>query len=135
MSSIKMFFCRLIAQRVFVIPAGNQSHIPYSRINHNKYMLTDTVAYVGELQTEDSNIWMKWSEVKQTCVCPGTSNWSADYFNTTAGVGLVLSQDARGNSFHQQLRAVFDRDWSSRYSHPLADLHRVHDCAFTTPAP
>lgn len=100
-----------MAVRVFVIPEGNQSHIPYSRINHNKYMVTDTVAYVG------------------------TSNWSADYFNTTAGVGLVLSQDARRSSFHQQLRAVFDRDWSSRYSHPLADLHRVHDCAFSTSAP
>uniref|UniRef100_A0A672JWI1 PLD phosphodiesterase domain-containing protein n=1 Tax=Sinocyclocheilus grahami TaxID=75366 RepID=A0A672JWI1_SINGR len=92
------------AQRVFVIPAGNQSHVPYSRINHNKYLVTDKVAYVG------------------------TSNWSADYFNTTAGVALVLSQDASGSSFHQQLRAVFDRDWSSRYSHPLADLHRIHDC-------
>uniref|UniRef100_A0A673LX12 Phospholipase D family member 4 n=1 Tax=Sinocyclocheilus rhinocerous TaxID=307959 RepID=A0A673LX12_9TELE len=100
-----------IAVRVFVIPAGNQSHIPYSRVNHNKYLVTDKVAYVG------------------------TSNWSADYFNTTAGVALVLSQDASGSSFHQQLRAVFDRDWSSRYSHPLADLHRIHDCAFSTSAP
>lgn len=77
----------------------------------------------------------EWSESQPVCVHAGTSNWSADYFNTTAGVGLVLSQDARRSSFHQQLRAVFDRDWSSRYSHPLADLHRIHDCAFSTPAP
>ncbi|KAK2879212.1 hypothetical protein Q8A67_020003 [Cirrhinus molitorella] len=100
-----------IAVRVFVIPSGNQSHIPYSRINHNKYMVTDKVAYVG------------------------TSNWSPEYFNTTAGVGLVLSQDASGKSFHQQLRGVFDRDWNSQYSHPLAHLHRIQDCAFSTSAP
>uniref|UniRef100_A0A8C1G6R1 Phospholipase D family member 4 n=1 Tax=Cyprinus carpio TaxID=7962 RepID=A0A8C1G6R1_CYPCA len=100
-----------IAVRVFVIPAGNQSHIPYSRINHNKYLVTDKVAYVG------------------------TSNWSADYFSTTAGVGLVLSQNASGDSFHQQLRAVFERDWSSPFSHPLDDLQRIHDCASSTSAP
>ncbi|XP_043088405.1 5'-3' exonuclease PLD4 isoform X2 [Puntigrus tetrazona] len=100
-----------VTVKVFVIPAGNRSHIPYSRINHNKYMVTDEVAYVG------------------------TSNWSADYFDTTAGVGLVLSQDALGGSLHQQLRAVFDRDWSSRYSHRLADLQRVHDCSFPASAP
>ncbi|KAK7153459.1 hypothetical protein R3I93_011391 [Phoxinus phoxinus] len=101
-----------IAVRLFIIPVGNQSHIPYTRVNHNKYMVTDRVAYVG------------------------TSNWSADYFNSTAGVGLVVSQDAlQGNSFHHELRAVFERDWSSPFSVPLAALGPNRDCVFSRPAP
>lgn len=31
------------------MPVGNQSDIPYTRVNHNKYMVTDKVAYIGEL--------------------------------------------------------------------------------------
>ncbi|XP_067310978.1 5'-3' exonuclease PLD4 isoform X2 [Pseudorasbora parva] len=105
-----------IAVRLFIIPVGNQSHIPYTRVNHNKYMVTDRVAYVG------------------------TSNWSADYFNTTAGVGLVVSQDALpsalpGNTFQEQLRAVFARDWSSRFAVPLAELRQNHDCIFSRHTP
>ncbi|KAK9960271.1 hypothetical protein ABG768_010344 [Culter alburnus] len=105
-----------IAVRLFIIPAGNQSHIPYTRVNHNKYMVTDKVAYVG------------------------TSNWSADYFNSTAGVGLVVSQDAlpsasSGNTFQQQLSAVFDRDWSSQFAVPLAELKQNHDCVFSKSTP
>jgi len=36
--------------------------IPYTRVNHNKYMVTDLAAYIG------------------------TSNWSGDYFIDTAGM-------------------------------------------------
>ncbi|KAK7904994.1 hypothetical protein WMY93_017601 [Mugilogobius chulae] len=53
--------------KLFIVPVGNQTDIPYSRVNHNKYMVTDKVAYIG------------------------TSNWSGDYFTTTGGVGLVIS--------------------------------------------
>ncbi|KAM9466411.1 5'-3' exonuclease PLD4 [Clarias gariepinus] len=101
-----------IAVRLFIVPAGNETNIPYSRINHNKYMVTDNVAYIG------------------------TSNWSADYFNTTAGVGLVVSQDAlhspsSEDTFLGQLTAVFDRDWSSRFAVPLEQLGHNPDCAFS----
>jgi len=30
------------------VPVGNQSGIPYTRVNHNKYMVTDKAAYIGE---------------------------------------------------------------------------------------
>ncbi|XP_078284264.1 5'-3' exonuclease PLD3 [Rhinoraja longicauda] len=70
-----------------------QLRIPYSRVNHNKYMVTDRVAYIG------------------------TSNWSEDYFIRTAGVGLVVNQTGSGagetGTLQSQLRAVFLRDWNS----------------------
>lgn len=42
-------FCVFVSQKLYVIPVGNQSHIPYAKVNHNKYMVTDKVAYIGEL--------------------------------------------------------------------------------------
>ncbi|XP_076605005.1 5'-3' exonuclease PLD4 [Chaetodon auriga] len=96
--------------KLFILPLGNQSDIPYSRINHNKYMVTDKVAYIG------------------------TSNWSGDYFLTTAGVGLVISQHAphsvwKTEALQSQLRAVFDRDWHSEFAVHLADLGHHPNCA------
>lgn len=35
-------------QKMYIVPVGNQTDIPYSRVNHNKYMVTDKVAYIGE---------------------------------------------------------------------------------------
>ncbi|GCB80243.1 hypothetical protein scyTo_0018049, partial [Scyliorhinus torazame] len=36
--------------RIFVVPSTHkQRKIPYSRVNHNKYMVTDKVAYIGRL--------------------------------------------------------------------------------------
>ncbi|GCC35521.1 5'-3' exonuclease PLD3 isoform X2 [Chiloscyllium punctatum] len=89
--------------RIFVVPATpEQSSIPYARVNHNKYMVTDRVAYVG------------------------TSNWSGDYFNNTAGVGLVVNQSSTmrhssGSSMRKQLQDVFSRDWHSPFSKPLTE--------------
>ncbi|XP_041809313.1 5'-3' exonuclease PLD4 [Chelmon rostratus] len=96
--------------KVYIVPVGNQSDIPFSRINHNKYMVTDKVAYIG------------------------TSNWSGDYFLTTAGVGLVISQHAphsvwKTEALQSQLRAVFDRDWHSEFAVHLADLGHHPNCA------
>ncbi|KAJ8399133.1 hypothetical protein AAFF_G00415120 [Aldrovandia affinis] len=100
-----------IEVKVFIVPVGNQSSIPYSRVNHNKFMVTDKVAYIG------------------------TSNWSADYFNTTAGVGLVVQQDANHPSLveqtlQKQLRGVFERDWHSQFTVALSDLGHHPDCTF-----
>ncbi|XP_029316039.1 phospholipase D4 isoform X1 [Cottoperca gobio] len=98
--------------KLYIVPVGNQSDIPYSRVNHNKYMVTDKVAYIG------------------------TSNWSGDYFLTTAGVGLVISQHAphpewKTKALQGQLRAVFDRDWNSEFAVNLADLGHHPDCALS----
>lgn len=98
--------------KLYIVPVGNQSDIPYSRVNHNKYMVTDKVAYIG------------------------TSNWSGDYYVTTAGVGLVISQHAphpiwETKALQGQLRAVFDRDWFSEFAVQLDDLGHHPDCALS----
>ena len=67
----------------------------------------------------------------------GTSNWSGDYFVTTAGVGLVVNETGSavpptpprgddadpptsgGATVQQQLTAIFLRDWNSTYAKPV----------------
>ncbi|TNN65896.1 Phospholipase D3 [Liparis tanakae] len=94
-----------IQVRLFVVPASpEQKEIPYARVNHNKYMVTDKIAYIG------------------------TSNWSGDYFVSTAGSALVVNQTASASpepTVQSQLRAVFERDWDSDYSTPI-DQHADH---------
>ncbi|NXA44140.1 PLD3 Phospholipase, partial [Eudromia elegans] len=88
-------------QRLFTVPASAaQAKIPYARVNHNKYMVTEKVAYIG------------------------TSNWSGDYFSRTAGSALVVNEMGGGGSasVRAQLQAVFERDWSSPYSADVADV-------------
>ncbi|XP_071535538.1 5'-3' exonuclease PLD3-like [Panulirus ornatus] len=83
-----------IETRLFVVPAytEEQKEIPFSRVNHNKYMVTDNTAYIG------------------------TSNWSADYFINTAGVGLIVNETdsvVGAASVRHQLEDLFERDWNS----------------------
>ncbi|XP_058793368.1 5'-3' exonuclease PLD3-like isoform X2 [Phymastichus coffea] len=82
----------------FVVPTNAElDKIPFGRVNHNKYMVTDIAAYIG------------------------TSNWSGDYFINTAGIGMVFEDADRrnNNSIRQQLEDLFYRDWNSQYAHPL----------------
>lgn len=100
--------------KLYIVPVGNQSDIPYTRVNHNKYMVTDKVAYIG------------------------TSNWSGDYYLTTAGVGLVISQHAphhvwKTKALQFQLKSVFERDWHSEFAVHLADLGNHPECALSRP--
>ncbi|XP_026577291.1 phospholipase D3 isoform X2 [Pseudonaja textilis] len=84
--------------RLFVVPANEtQAKIPYARVNHSKFMVTDKVAYIG------------------------TSNWSGDYFLHTAGSALVVAQGPAGEqpTLREQLQHIFERDWDSRYSRQL----------------
>lgn len=58
-------------------------------------MVTDNIAYIG------------------------TSNWSADYFTNTAGIGLVMGnteQNGTVNTIRDDLASVFERDWNSPYA-------------------
>ncbi|XP_015125172.1 phospholipase D3 isoform X1 [Diachasma alloeum] len=82
----------------FIVPTNaDLDKIPFARVNHNKYMVTDIAAYIG------------------------TSNWSGDYFINTAGIGMVF-EDADHNNNHsirQQLEEIFLRDWNSPYAHSM----------------
>ncbi|KAE8742198.1 hypothetical protein FOCC_FOCC012284 [Frankliniella occidentalis] len=90
--------------KLFKVPANpDQQKIPFARVNHNKYMVTDTAAYIG------------------------TSNWSGDYFVDTAGVGLVVTpymSNRKRNPLpiRDQLQSVFDRDWNSEYASDLSKI-------------
>lgn len=90
----------------FVVPASpEQNEIPFARVNHNKYMVTDNTAYIG------------------------TSNWSGDYFINTAGIGFILEDIENkinetenikvAESLRKQLQEVFERDWYSVYAKNL----------------
>lgn len=94
--SLLLFY---LPQKRFICPAtDDQAQIPFGRVNHNKYMVTDNVAYIG------------------------TSNWSADYFITTAGIGLVMAENSNigknktANTIRDDLASVFERDWTSAYA-------------------
>ncbi|KAH8269365.1 hypothetical protein KR018_007472 [Drosophila ironensis] len=85
-------------RRFIVNGTDSQEKIPFARVNHNKYMVTDRTAYIG------------------------TSNWAGDYFTDTAGIGFVLSETHETEStknLRSDLRNVFERDWNSPYAHPL----------------
>lgn len=65
----------------------------------------------------------------------GTSNWSEDYFTSTSGVGLVVSQRAPRTqpgvaTMQEQLRQLFERDWSSRYAVGLDGQAQGQDCVW-----
>uniref|UniRef100_A0AC35TGA2 PLD phosphodiesterase domain-containing protein n=1 Tax=Rhabditophanes sp. KR3021 TaxID=114890 RepID=A0AC35TGA2_9BILA len=84
-----------IEVKLFEVPEDGFEWAAYTRVNHNKYMVTESTAFIG------------------------TSNWSGDYFLTTGGIGLAIkSQDA---STQNQVAAdlsekVFLRDWNSKYA-------------------
>lgn len=83
--------------RRFIVPASDdQKKIPFGRVNHNKYMVTDNTAYIG------------------------TSNWSGDYFIDTAGIGMVLASYETDGTIIQELQALFERDWNSKYAVELS---------------
>ncbi|OXA58455.1 5'-3' exonuclease PLD3 [Folsomia candida] len=84
--------------KLFKVPATPaQKLIPFARVNHNKYMVTDNSAFIG------------------------TSNWSGDYFTGTAGVGFVVTRNNKSdvdsdNDIRSQVAQIFKRDWNSDYA-------------------
>uniref|UniRef100_A0A3Q4HXS3 Phospholipase D family, member 7 n=1 Tax=Neolamprologus brichardi TaxID=32507 RepID=A0A3Q4HXS3_NEOBR len=87
--------------KIFTVPStAEQKKIPFARVNHAKYMVTDRVVYIG------------------------TSNWSENYFAFTAGVGLVVNQTGSAvkpgqQTLQSQAEELFLRDWESEYASTL----------------
>lgn len=90
-----------IQVKMFRVPAFDdfEKSIPYSRVKHDKYMVTDDELYIG------------------------TSNWSPDYFMNTCGVSVNIAPNKSSNngklSIVKQMQELFERDFSSGYSQDL----------------
>lgn len=75
----------------FIVPVPDDTKdIPHGRVNHNKYMVTESTAYIG------------------------TSNWSGDYFTNTAGVAFIARNSS--SSIRNDLESIFERDWNSEFA-------------------
>nr|XP_014354374.1 PREDICTED: phospholipase D3-like isoform X2 [Latimeria chalumnae] len=99
----KPLHCDIVVKVFHIHSTDEEKQIPFARVNHNKYMVTDQVAYIG------------------------TSNWSEDYFIRTAGVGLIVNQTGaaeRQVTVQRQLQAVFERDWNSQHAKLLGEESR-----------
>lgn len=90
--------------KLFKVPAFDdfEKSIPYARVKHDKYMVTENSLYIG------------------------TSNFSPDYFINTCGVGVVItpSKETFQNKAQQltivrNMQNLFDRDFTSHFAHEL----------------
>ncbi|KAJ8360264.1 hypothetical protein SKAU_G00167890 [Synaphobranchus kaupii] len=85
----------------------DQKNGTFHSMNHNKFMVTDTAVYMGSF------------------------DWLGNEFAYNAGVGLVISQavapeDQRA-SVVGQVKALFERDWFSRYAKSL-QANKLPEC-------
>lgn len=90
--------------KLFQVPAFNdfQKSIPFARVKHDKYMVTESGLYIG------------------------TSNWTPDYFISTCGVGVVIEPTVQtkgsggtATGVIKVMQEVFERDFNSQYAHEL----------------
>ncbi|MGV8122981.1 MAG: phospholipase D-like domain-containing protein [Candidatus Xenobiia bacterium LiM19] len=82
--------------KLSTIPQWSGGFIPYSRVQHSKYLLID-----------DDTSWI------------GSSNWEKGYFYTSRNVGMIINS----RKINNLLRKVFFTTWESNYAQPL-DLNR-----------
>jgi len=77
----------------FIIPdMKGRPPVPFTRVNHTKYMVTEKLVYIG------------------------TNNWTGDYFLFTGGISYNIA----GNlELITQIQSIFDRDWNSQYAFNL----------------
>mmetsp|Transcript_36715 Transcript_36715/g.75070 ORF Transcript_36715/g.75070 Transcript_36715/m.75070 type:complete len:156 (-) Transcript_36715:47-514(-) len=79
-----------VTVKYFIVPQY-KVNIPYTRVNHAKWMVTDKQLFID------------------------TSNWTGDYFTNTAGVGTNTNNVAAQRKGVE----VFLRDWNSEYTHDI----------------
>ncbi|MDB4992592.1 MAG: Cardiolipin synthetase [Myxococcaceae bacterium] len=80
-----------VTVRVITIPDPSSGPIPFARVAHAKYMVTD-----------GAHAWV------------GTSNWEGDYFTRSRNVGVWLD----GGAIPGELEVVFNDGWSGVYASP-----------------
>ncbi len=97
-----------IEVRINTIPEWSGGYIPFSRVDHCKYMIVD-----------DAIAWV------------GTSNWSKGYFHSVRAVEFIYAGDLSsvkgkgGESAVSQLKEIFEKGWDGPYAEPL-DLDREY---------
>ncbi len=77
-----------IEVRYSTIPDWSGGYIPFARVEHCKYLVTDTTA-----------CWV------------GTANWEKSYFYSTRNLGVV----ALNSKFTKRLREIFFKGWDGPY--------------------
>jgi len=89
-----------IEVKLFQVPAESHFHksIPFARIKHDKYIVTDNRVFIG------------------------TSNWAPSYFLNTSGVGISIRPSEINLAHHNivsHTKAFFERDYYSEYASRL----------------
>lgn len=89
-----------IEARLFEIPNKGYESIPYSRVQHNKYFVTEKSAYVG------------------------TNNWLADYWISMGGIGMSIrsAEEGKDDQLVAKLKQLYLRDWNSKYATPISQF-------------
>jgi phospholipase D3/4 len=97
--------------KLFVVPSftEEQSNIPFARVNHDKFMVTENSVYIG------------------------TSNWEGGYFTDTAGVAIIMTPNNATHFENQtnlklEVQSIFIRDWFSSYAHNLEEFDNLEEC-------
>lgn len=93
-----------IQVKKFKVPSYDdfQKKIPFARVKHDKYMVTDNGLFIG------------------------TSNWTPDYFINTCGTSVVIEPNIEGSlisngTIISDMQQLFERDWSSDYSSEISN--------------
>jgi len=88
-----------ISVKMVIVPPQLIPPIPFTRINHVKYIVTDKLYYIT------------------------TSNWSPDYFLNTAGASITIRTI---DVTWRRMNAIFIYDWTNeRYTYWLRSLFPV----------
>jgi len=84
--------------KISVLPQNSRGFIPYSRVDHSKYLVVDGKKLIIS-----------------------TSNWGPDYFLNTRGAALIVE----GASGAIPLEHVFQRSWTGPYVAPV-DQEKIY---------
>lgn len=93
-------------------------------------MVTDKTAFIGTFSCQVSAFYLYFNvfifyimlKILIAWLIAGTSNWSADYFIDTGGIGLIVNQNKTQADVRQQVEDIFLRDWNSNYSTNIWDF-------------
>lgn len=84
-----------ISVKITSLPEHSRGFVPYSRVEHAKYMTVDgDTAYIT------------------------TSNWAPSYFHASRGVAVII----KGRAGAEALEDIFDRAWNGPYTEPVDPL-------------